>query len=61
MVVGAVIAPEVIVPLTADMHIDYGAASLVVQGSRARQCGNPVFRAKLFIKDAQQLCIASHS
>ena len=62
MVVEAVIAPEVIVHLTAaDMHIDYDAALLVVQSSKARQYGGLVSRTKLFIKDAQQLCIASHS
>ena len=62
MVVGAVIAPEVIVHLTAaDMHIDYDAALLVVQSLKARQYGDLVSRTKLFIKDAQQLYIASHS
>ena len=62
VVLGAVIAPEVIVRLTAaDMHIDYDAALLIVQSSKARQYGDLVSRTKLFIKDAQQLCIASHS
>ena len=62
MVVGAVIAPEVIVHLTAaDMHVDYGAALLVVQSSKARKYGDLVYRTKLFIKDVQQLCIASNS
>ena len=62
MVVGAVIAPEVIVHLTAaDMHIDYDAALLVVQSLKARQYGDLVSRTKLFIKDAQKLYIASHS
>ena len=62
MVVGAVIAPEVIVHLTAtDMHIDYDAALLVVQSSKARKYGDLVSRTKLFIKDVQQLCIASNS
>ena len=38
MVVGAVIAPEVIVHLTtADIHIDYDAALLVVQSLEAHQ------------------------
>ena len=61
MVVGAVIAPEIIVHLTAvDMHIDYDAV-LFVQSSKACQYGDLVSRTKLFIKDAQQLCIASHS
>ena len=56
MVVGAVIAPEVIVHLTAaDMHIDYDSALMVVQSSKARQYGD------LFIKDVSQLCIASNS
>ena len=45
MVVGAVIAPEVIVHLTAaDMHIDYDAALLVVQSLKARQYGDLVSR-----------------
>ena len=62
MVVGAVIAPEVIVHLTAaDMHVDYDAALLVVQSSKARKYGDLVSRTKLFIKDVQQLCIASNS
>ena len=62
MVIGAVIAPEVIVHLTAaDMHIDYDAALLVVQSLKARQYGDLVSRTKLFIKDTQQLYIASHS
>ena len=38
MVVGGVIAAEVIVHLTAaDMHIDYDAALLIVQSPKARQ------------------------
>ena len=54
MVVGAVIAPEVIVHLTAaDTHIDYDAALLIVQSLKARQYGDLVSRTKLFIKDAQ--------
>ena len=62
MVVRAVIAPEVIVYLTAaDMHIDYHAALLVVQSLKARQYSVLVSRTKLFIKDAQQLHIASNS
>ena len=41
MVVGAIIAPEVIVHLTtADMHADYDAALLIVQSSKAHQYGN---------------------
>ena len=61
MVVGGVIAAEVIVHLTAaDMHIDYDAL-LVVQSLKARQYGDLVSRTKLFIKDAQQLYIASNS
>ena len=43
MVVGAVIAPEVIVHLTATyIHIDYDAALLVVQSSKARKYGDLV-------------------
>ena len=43
MVVGAVVAPEVIVHLTAaGMHFDYDAALLVVQSSKARQYGDVV-------------------
>ena len=62
MVVGAVIVLEVIVHLiAADMHVDYDAALLIVQSSKARRYGDLVSRRKLFIKDAQQLCIASHS
>ena len=62
LVVGAVISPGVIVHLTiADMRIDYDAALLIVQSSEARQYGDLVSRTKLFIKDVQQLCIASHS
>ena len=62
MVVGAVIAPEVIVHRTAaDMHIDYDAALLIVQSLKARQYGDLVSRTKLFIKDAQQLYIAPNS
>ena len=59
---GAVIAPEVIVHLiAADMHVDYDATLLIVQSSKARRYGDLDSRTKLFIKDAQQLCIASHS
>ena len=62
MFVGAVIAPEVIVHLTAaDMYVDYDAALLVVQSSKARKYGDLVSRTKLFIKGVQQLCIASNS
>ena len=54
MVVGAVIAPEVIVHLTAaDMNVDYDAALLVAQSSKARQYGDLVSRTKLFIKNVQ--------
>ena len=54
MVAGAVIAPEVIVDLTAvDIHAEYDAAFLILQSSKARQYGGLVFRMKLFIKDAQ--------
>ena len=60
MVVGGVIAAEVIVHHTAaDMHIDYDAALLIVQSLKAHQYGDLVSRTKLFIKDAQQLYIAS--
>ena len=62
MVVGAVVAPEFIVHLTAaDMHFDYDAALLVVQSSKARQYGDVVSWTKVFIKDVQQLCIALNS
>ena len=62
MVVGAVIAPEVIIRLTAaDMHVDYDSALMVVQSSKARQSGDLVSGTKLFIKDVSQLCIASNS
>ena len=62
MVVRGVIAAEVIVHLTAaDMHIDYDTALLIVQSPKARQYGDLVSRTKLFIKDAQQLYIASNS
>ena len=62
MVVGAVIAPEAIIHLTAaDMHVDYDSALMVVQSSKARQYGDLVSRTKLFIKDVSQLCIASNS
>ena len=62
MVVEAVIAPEVIVHLTAaDMHVDYDSVLMVVQNSKARQYGDLVSRTKLFIKDVSQLCIASNS
>ena len=60
MVVGGVIAAEVIVHLTADMHIDYVAA-LFVQSPKARQYGDLVSRTRLFIKDVQQLYITSNS
>ena len=61
-VVGAVIAPEVIIHLTAvDMHVDYDSALMVVQSSKARQYGDLVSRTKPFIKDVSQLCIASNS
>ena len=60
--IGGVIATEVIVHLTAaDMHIDYDAALLTVQSPKARQYGDLVSRTKLFIKDAQQIYIASNS
>ena len=60
--VGAVIVPEVIVHLiAADMHVYYDAALLIVQSSKACRYGDLVSRTKLLIKDAQQLCIASHS
>ena len=62
MVVGAVIVPEVIVHLTAaDMRIDYDAALLLMQSLNARQYGDLVSRTKLFIRNAQQLYIASNS
>ena len=62
MVVGGVIAAEVIVHLTAaNMHVDYDAALLIVQSLKAHQYGDLVSRTKLFIKDAQQLYIASNS
>ena len=62
MVVGTVIAPEVIIHLTAvDMHVGYDSALMVVQSSKARQYGDLVSRTKLFIKDVSQLCIASNS
>ena len=62
IVVGCVIAAEVIFHLTAaDIHIDYDAALLVVRSLKARQYGDLVSRTKLFIKDAQQLYIASNS
>ena len=62
MVVGGVITAEVIVHLTsADIYIDYNAALLIVQSPKARQYGDLVSRMNLFIKDAQQLHIASNS
>ena len=62
MIIGAVIAPGVICHLTvADMHVDYDVALLIVQSSKALQYGDLASRTKLFIKDAGQLCIASHS
>ena len=45
----------------ADMHIDYDAALLIAQSLKARQYGDLVSRTKLFIKDSQQLYIASNS
>ena len=43
MVVGTVIAPEVIVRLTTvDMHLDYNAILLIVQSLKARQYGDLV-------------------
>ena len=44
-----------------DMHVDYDAALFVVQSSKIRKCGDLVSRINLFIKDVQQLCIASNS
>ena len=44
-----------------DMHVDYDAALLVVQSPKARMYEDLVSRTKLFIKDVQQLCIASNS
>ena len=62
MVVRGVITAEVIVYLTAaDVHIDFDAALLIVQSPKARQYDDLVSRTKLFIKDAQQLYIASIS
>ena len=62
MVIGAVIAPEVIVHLNAaDMHVDYDSSLLVVQSSKALQYGDLVSRTKLFIMNVQQLCITSNS
>ena len=62
MVVGGVIAAEVIVHLTAaGMHIGYDAALLIVQSPKARQYGVLIPRTKLFIKDSQQSYIASNS
>ena len=43
------------------MHIYYDAALLIVQSLKARQYGDLVSKAKLFIKDAQQLYIVSNS
>ena len=41
LVVGARIAPKVLVHLTtADMHVDYDSTLLVVQSSNARQYGS---------------------
>ena len=40
----------------ADIQVDYDAALLIVQSSKARQYGDLVSRTKLFIKDTQQLC-----
>ena len=54
MIVEAVIVPEVIVHLiAADMHVDYDAALLIVQSSKACRYGDLVSRTKLLIKDAQ--------
>ena len=62
MVVGGVIAAEVIVhPTAADMHIDYDAELSIMQSPKARQYGDLVSRMKLFIKNAEQLYIASNS
>ena len=59
MAVGAVISPEVIHLAAAYLRVDYGAALLVVRSVKARQFGDLVSRTKLFIKNVQQLCIAS--
>ena len=49
MVVGAVIAPEVIVHLiTAVIHVDYDAALLIVQSSKARRYGDLVSRTIMY-------------
>ena len=62
IVVGGVIAAEVILHLTAaDMHIDCDAVLLIAQSLKARQYGDLVSRTKPLIKDAQQLNIASGS
>ena len=62
MVVRAVVAPGIIVHLTAaDMDVDCDAALWIVQSSKARQYGSLVFRTKLSIKGAQQLCTTSRS
>ena len=61
MVVGAVVAPGVVHLTAADARADYEAALLVVQSSKARQYEGLVSRTKPFIKDIQQLCIASNS
>ena len=62
MVAGGVSAAQAIFHLNAaDIHIDYDAALLVGQSLKAHQYGDLVSRTKQFIKDAQQLHIASNS
>ena len=62
MVVGSIIALGVIVHLiAADIHVGYNVALLIAQSSKDRQYGDQVSRRKLFIKDAEQLFISSHS
>ena len=62
LVVGGIVAAEVIVHLTsADRHIDYDVALLIVQSPNARQYGDLVSWTKPFIKDAQKPHIASNS
>ena len=62
MVVWAVLAPGFIVHLTAaDMHVDYDVALLTVQSLKARQYGDLVSGTKLYIKNAEQSCVSSHS
>ena len=61
IVVGGVIATEVIVHLTAaDMHIDSDAALLIVQSLKARQYGDLVSRTKLFIDRKSTRLNSSH-